>query len=310
MGGRDPVGHRLRESTSHHPERLVDACRARGSDPLFHLLAGSKVQESSGAAGGNGPPNGMRTLSRCFIAILFCALAPVLHGQAQFRDRGADNSLPPIDTIVSNMVAQGQWNDQVIQSFETLRLFQASNERFKQRASREVRTTFRAPDSYNSVVTKEEGSHLIRERVFDPILDAEKQAQPAKEKSAYDILPDNYLFRLVGVDACGERKCFRVAISPKRKDKFLLEGFVWIDAEDYGITKVHGSPSKRPSFWTLRTQVTRTYARVGNVWLTNRIDSDSDLFIAGHSNLSIDYSYSNVQTDGQCRLAPCASAGK
>jgi hypothetical protein len=238
----------------------------------------------------------MRTLSRCLIAILLGVFAPVVHAQEQHSGAAA-YSLPPIETIVSNMVAQGKWNDRVIQSFESLRRFQASNLRFNQQASRDVRTTFRAPDSYDSVVLQEEGSHLIRERVFDPILQAEKEAQPAKEKNAYDILPDNYLFRFDGVDACGGRKCFRIAMSPKRKDKFLLEGFVWIDAEDYGIAKVQGSPSKRLSFWTLRTQVTRTYTRVGNVWLTDRIDSVSDLFIAGHSDLSIDYSYSNIKTE-------------
>jgi hypothetical protein len=133
--------------------------------------------------------------------------------------------------------------------------------------------------------------------VFDPILDAEKEAQPAKGKNSYDILPENYVFRAVGVDSCGGRTCYRVTISPKRKNKFLLEGFIWVDAQDYGIAKVQGTPSKKLSFWVVKAQVTRTYTRVGNVWLTNRIESDSDLFIAGHSDLSIDYTYSSIQTD-------------
>ena len=121
--------------------------------------------------------------------------------------------------------------------------------------------------------------------------------QPAKEKNSYDLLPENYVFRAVGVDSCGGRTCYRVAISPKRKNKFLLEGFIWVDAQDYGIAKVQGAPSKKLSFWILKARVTRTYTRVGNVWLTNRIESDSDLFIAGHSNLSIEYTYSSIQTD-------------
>jgi hypothetical protein len=205
--------------------------------------------------------------------------------------------LPPTDTIVARMVAQERWNDQTVLSLEEVRLFRASNPRFKQQATREVHTTFRAPDSYKSMVVKEDGSRIIRERVFDPILDVEKEAQPAKEKNSYDILPENYVFRAVGVESCGERKCYRVAISPRRKNKFLLEGFIWIDAEDYGIAKVQGAPSKKLSFWTLKTEVTRTYTRVGNVWLTDRIESASDIFIAGHSDLSIEYSYTSIQTD-------------
>ena len=228
-----------------------------------------------------------------------CAVVPALRGQEAFPSAGAGSAaaLPPTETIIANMVAQGKWNDEVVRSFDELRIFRASNPRFKQQATREVRTTFHAPDSYNSVVVKEDGSHVIRERVFDPILETEKEAQPAKEKNSYDILPANYDFRAVGVDSCGDRKCYRVAISPKRKNKFLLEGFIWIDAEDYGIAKVQGTPSKKLSFWVLKTEVTRTYTRVGNVWLTNRIESVSDIFIAGHSDLSIDYAYSSIQTD-------------
>src|SRR5262249_21002267 len=157
---------------------------------------------------------------------------------------------------------------------------------------REVRTTFHAPDMRESAIVTEEGSRIILERVFDPILDAEKNEVQPKQKVSYDILPENYEFTTVGVDNCGERKCFRLAIAPKRKNKYLLDGFIWVDAEDYGLAKVQGSPSKRLSFWTLKTEITRTYSRVGNVWLTSRIDSASDIVVAGRSSLSIEYTYS------------------
>jgi hypothetical protein len=238
----------------------------------------------------------MKALFGCLVAISLCALAPGLRGQESSASADAAVWLPPAETIIANMVAQGKWNDEAVRSFEELRLFHASNPRFKQEATREVRTVFHAPDSYDSVVVKEEGSHLIRQRVFDPILETEKEAQPQKEKTSYDILPANYDFRVVGMDSCGDRRCYRIAISPKRKNKFLLEGFIWVDAEDYGIAKVQGTPSKKLSFWTLKTEVTRTYTRVGNVWLTDRIESESDIFIAGRSNLSIDYTYSSLQT--------------
>jgi hypothetical protein len=251
----------------------------------------------------------MKTLPGYLLAIGIGTFAPVLYGQ------GLPNAVigplfPPTEIIVANMVAQGKWNDQVVRSFEELRLFQASNPRFKQQATRQVRTIFRAPDSYDSVVVKDEGSRLVRQRVFDPILDAEKEAQPAKEKRSYDILPENYEFRAVAVDSCGGRKCYRVAISPKRKNKFLLEGFIWVDAQDYGIAKVQGVPSKRLSVWMLTAQVTRTYSRFGNVWLTSRIESDSDLLIAGHSDLSIDYTYSSIQTDDNCGIEGCSGAAR
>jgi hypothetical protein len=252
----------------------------------------------------------MKTLSQYLLVIWFCALAPVCYGQQSFSGTASVPSLPPTETIVANMVAQGKWNDLAVRSFEQLRMFQASNPRFKQQATRQVRTTFRAPDFYDSAVVKEDGSRLIRERVFDPILDAEKEAQPKKDKNSYDIVPGNYVFQAVALDSCGERQCYRVSISPKRKNKFLLEGFIWVDTEDYGLAKIQGTPSKRISFWVLKTLITRTYTRVGNVWLTNRIESDSDLFVAGPSNLSIDYTYSALQTEDNCRSEGCRGSAR
>jgi hypothetical protein len=249
----------------------------------------------------------MKSCALLFLTIWQCAVAPALCGQ-QALPGAAPPVLPPTELIVAKMVEQGKWNEQAVRSFDESRLFLASNPRFKQQATREVRTTFRAPDSYSSIVVKDDGSRLIRERVFDPILDAEKEAQPAKAKNSYDILPENYLFRAVGMDSCGGRICYRVAISPKRKNKFLLEGFIWVDAEDFGIAKVQGTPSKKLSFWVVSALVTRTYTRVGNVWLTSRIESDSDLFIAGHSNLSIDYTYSSIQTEDNCPSQACSGA--
>ena len=87
-----------------------------------------------------------------------------------------------------------------------------------------------------------------------------------------------------------------------------LGRFYLVDAEDCGIAKVQGTPSRKMSFWVEKPLVTRTYTRVGNVWLTNRIESDSDLFIAGHSSLSIDYTYSSIQVDDNCPSQACSGA--
>jgi hypothetical protein len=49
---------------------------------------------------------------------------------------------------------------------------------------------------------------------------------------------------------------------------------------------------------------------VGNVWLASRIDSDSDIMVAGKSNLSIEYTYSDLRTDEHCPVPGCAITAK
>jgi hypothetical protein len=101
---------------------------------------------------------------------------------------------------------------------------------------------------------------------------------------------------LVGSEQCADRSCFHLRISPKQRSKYALDGEVWIDSEDYSIVRIHGTPAKKPSMWTLKTEIDRRYKKVDGIWLPERMDSTSDILIAGHSTLSIEYQYESVQT--------------
>ena len=212
--------------------------------------------------------------------------------------------LPLVEQIVARMVAQGQWQKLALLEYRAMRRFQASNTRFKVESTLEVMTTFRQPDTLESWVLKQEGSNLIRQRVFDKILEEEKENQLKKERIQNDVLPANYHFEFAGNEDYKGRKSYQLSIVPKRKSKYLLRGSIWIDAEDFAISRIHGSPSKRVSFWTLRTEVDRQYERVGKFWLTKSIDSASDIFLAGHSTLSISSSYQKVQASMEIPVDP------
>ncbi len=110
------------------------------------------------------------------------------------------------------------------------------------------------------------------------------------------MTPVNYDFEEAAAENCGGRTCYRMKITPKRKDKLLLEGQIWVDAEEGAITRVQGSPAIRPSFWTLHTEVERRYERIEGVWLCKTMQSTSDILIGGLSTLRVDYDYISVLT--------------
>jgi len=207
----------------------------------------------------------------------------------------AQNSLP-VETIVERMMAHNEWQAMRLLRYQTIRTFYAVNPRFKLDSTMLVETSFKKPETMDSRILKLEGSKIIRERVFDKIIEAENETRSAKAKREVDITPSNYNFKLSGTESCGDRTCYRLALSPRRRDKYSIEGEVWIDSEDFAITRVRGAPLKRPSFWTRRTEIERSYRRIDGIWLTEKIESTSDILIAGQSHLSIDYSYSAVQT--------------
>ena len=205
--------------------------------------------------------------------------------------------LPSAQDIVDRMMLRNAWQDEKLLEFRALRKFYAANVRFKTDSTMYVQTVFRRPDQLQSTVKSQQGSTFIRTRVFDKILEAESETRAKKDKQLVDIIPMNYDFVLVGSEDCEGRPCYRMRISPKRRDKYSLDGEVWIDAEDYSIVRLHGAPARRPSIWTLKTEIDRRYTKVAGIWLPERMDSSSNIVVAGHSVLSIEYNYDVVQTE-------------
>jgi len=199
-----------------------------------------------------------------------------------------------LNTILDRMSAHEEWQKRNLVDYQVRRKFYAANPRFKQESVLEVKTVFRQPGILESEVVRSEGSQLIRTRVFDKILEAEKEANQAKQEVT--ITPANYNFTLIGNEDCNGRPCYNLRITPKRKNKYSINGQIWVDAEDGALVRVEGSPAQRPSFWTLSTKVERRYERIDGVWLCVDMESTSDIFIAGPSTLKVDYDYSVVHT--------------
>jgi hypothetical protein len=234
----------------------------------------------------------MKSLFKLAIyALLIFAAAPL------FGQTPAGPQTPSLQEILDRMTARNAMQDRTLLEFRASRKFYAANLRFKVDSTMYVQTVFRRPDQVQSTVTSAEGSNLIRSRVFDKILEAENETHARKDKQQVDITPANYNFELAGADNCSGRSCYHLLISPKRRDKYSLDGEIWLDAEDYSIVRIHGAPARRPSIWTLKTEIDRRYKKVDGVWLPERMDSSSNIMIAGHSVLSIEYTYNSVKTE-------------
>jgi hypothetical protein len=201
--------------------------------------------------------------------------------------------LPPIETILTRLKAYEDWQEQHLLEYQVERKFHAANPRFNLESTLEVRTVFRKPNSFDSEVLRSEGSKLIRERVFDKLLEAEEDHRNS-EASLSAFTPDNYNFEVLARENCDGRPCYRLKITSKRKEKYSIDGELWVDAEDGAIERMHGSPSKRPSFWTLHTEIDRRYKRINGFWLFESMVTNSDIFVGGRSTLKVDHSYVSV----------------
>jgi hypothetical protein len=86
-----------------------------------------------------------------------------------------------------------------------------------------------------------------------------------------------------------------MTLKPRRADKYLVDGDVWLDAEDYAVYRVHGIPAKHVSMWISHAEVDWRYRRMNaGIWLTDKIESTSDVRVFGTVNMQIRYDYNNV----------------
>src|SRR5260370_12325967 len=87
----------------------------------------------------------------------------------------------------------------------------------------------------------------------------EGETAAGREQHDGAITPSKYTFRLTGEEEVGSYHCFVLEATPKRKDKYLFEGKIWIETEDFAVAKIAGPPAKKPSFWVNRAHFLRQY---------------------------------------------------
>jgi hypothetical protein len=64
--------------------------------------------------------------------------------------------------------------------------------------------------------------------------------------------------------------CSVVHALPRRKEKDLFEGNIWIDNQDFAIVKITGHLAKKPSFWIKRVDFVRDNQKISGFWLLSK----------------------------------------
>jgi hypothetical protein len=160
-----------------------------------------------------------------------------------------------------------------------------------------VRIVYHAPVDKNFTVVSESGSGTIRERVFKELLKAEQESMLLENQQRSALTHDNYTFELLEYQKTSTNEIYVLKAEPVRSSKFLFRGRIWVDARDFAITRIEGEPAVNPSWWTERTNFTRTYQKIGEFWLPESNESHSKVRIFGTAVLTIEYEDYSLQRE-------------
>ena len=191
--------------------------------------------------------------------------------------------------LFAELDAHNKLRKSALHDYTARRTYQVVDLKGKVHAEEIGRMEFHAPDKKQFVVTSETGSGMIRRMALNQLISSEIEAAASKEHHDSAILPENYSLDLLGEQQVGSYRCFVAQAVPKRKDKYLFEGRVWIDVEDYAVVRIEGHPAKKLSFWIQRADFVRQYQKIGSFWLPQRDETFVQVRIYGKKVLTIDH---------------------
>jgi hypothetical protein len=148
------------------------------------------------------------------------------------------------------------------------------------------------PDAgFRYEIVAEGGSGFVRGRVLRPWLDNEKKMWTAGDPERASLTHQNYAFADKGLTADG---LAWLGVKSRRKDLLLVDGSVYVNADDGELVRIEGRLSKTPSFWTRRVEVVRHYRRINGVHVPVAIESIANVLIAGRSTFKMTYEYETI----------------
>lgn len=175
-----------------------------------------------------------------------------------------------------------------------------------------VEAKFDAPTTKHFEVVSTTGSKMLADHVLRKLLEAEEEATADPGQTAPTTA--NYNFTLVDRQFVDGRLCYVLQVEPRTSSKLLYRGTIWVDAEDFAVTKIEAEPARNPSFWIRQTRIHHTNTKTGEFWLPERNESETDVRLGGRATLTIEYGPYKLQSsdlhDERTDLTSPAPSGK
>jgi hypothetical protein len=226
--------------------------------------------------------------------VLFGGLLPAIL-PLNLLPKTAANGKLSVESVVAKLVEQNRLRDSRLQksSFTTTRAYRVKDSKGNLRAEAKVAMQQRAPGTKEFKVLSQSGSSFVHGRVIKPLMESEAEAA-GRQREESAITPANYTFELLGEEGAEGHHCYLVQATPKRTDKFLFKGKIWIHATEFAIVKIAGQPVKNPSFMIKRVDFVRRYQKVGEFWFPFKDESVTQVRLAGTNVLTVDYDNGGV----------------
>jgi outer membrane lipoprotein-sorting protein len=223
--------------------------------------------------------------------ILFLSLRLAAQSPVQAPSSAAKDAPLSLQQVVSHLEERNAQRTVALDEFTGTRVYRMEYRGFPNDHDAEmvVTATYRAPDSKQFTVMSQSGSKFIIEHIFRKLLEGEQEAATPENRRLTALSTDNYDFELAEYESTPQGGCYVLNLLPKTRNKFLYRGKIWVDAQDFAVTRIEAEPAKNPSFWIKKTEVKHEYRKVNDFWLPAENHTESLIRLGGRATLTIEY---------------------
>jgi uncharacterized membrane protein YeaQ/YmgE (transglycosylase-associated protein family)/outer membrane lipoprotein-sorting protein len=247
----------------------------RGSGEAAHEMKKGKPVASGKEAGRRFFIMAWRQQTSWLLCLNLVTLAAVV--EAAPAQTGS--TVPNVETIVARMAQARAENRAHLRSYIVTREYKLyGKERQAAKSQVVADVTFVPPDSKKYTIQQISGSGLGKKIIGRMLA---REAEVTEDYGATDISPDNYDFRFIREEEVSGQRCYVLELLPRRKDKNLLRGNIWVDANTYLLRRTEGQPAKTPSFWVRDVRIALRYGDVGGMWLQTASEATARVRILG-----------------------------
>ncbi len=237
----------------------------------------------------------MRSVNWIRMFLIFrCVAHSCLFAEPEFR--GSPQAIPMgpgptmnLGEILEQVAKHRKARDIRLTIYASDRTYVVENKRFDKRAALSVAMIFLPPEEKLFEVRSYSGSGFLRRSVLNRLIETEREAAHKELREQVAVTPENYRFEFLRLETVNGRPQFVLRAKPRRKHQLLFDGRIWIDREDFAVTRVEGKPAKSPSFWTRKIEFVHEYGKFGDFWLPVRNASVTSAFVFGRTTTEIVY---------------------
>jgi hypothetical protein len=220
-------------------------------------------------------PTSQRYRSIFFFALVATAGAVSSSSKAQ----ESKASPPNLDLILNSMEQTEEQNPALSRPYEVTRQYKVFRGHDPNPSSEVTAQISFTPPSTKIFEIIEEQGDARGKKIVNAIL--EQEIASAKAGAKGSISRSNYDFVFLRDQNLGAVPEYVLHIIPKRKEKGLLLGDIWVDAETYKIRQIVGIPVKNPSVWISDLHITVQFAAVNGMWIPVSVDAIATIRFLG-----------------------------